>query len=86
MINVMNSQTEKTMRRRFLGQFIVADPKVCHGKPTFVGTRIMVSQVLQQLGKGLSAEKIVREWRGSVSREAIAEVSAPPGVEEALLG
>ena len=72
----MNSQNEKTMRRRFLGRFIVADPKVCHGKPTFVGTRIMVSQVLRQLGKGLSAEKIVREWPGGVTKEAITEAIA----------
>ncbi len=61
------------MRRRLLGQYIVADPKICHGKPTFVGTRIMVSQVLRQLGKGMSAEEIVLEWRGSVTWEAIAE-------------
>lgn len=61
------------MGRRLLGQYIVADPKICHGKPTFVGTRIMVSQVLRQLGKGMNAEEIAREWRGSVTREAIAE-------------
>jgi len=69
----MNSSAAKTKDRRFLGRHIVADPMVCHGKPTFVGSRIMVSQVLRQLGKGMSAEEIVREWRGSVTREAIPE-------------
>jgi uncharacterized protein (DUF433 family) len=32
----------KTERRMELGDFIVADPEICHGKPTFKGTRIPV--------------------------------------------
>ena len=39
-------------RRKLLGRHIVADPEICHGKPTFVGTRIMVTQVLKQVAKG----------------------------------
>jgi len=35
-----------------LGAYIVADPKVCHGKPTFKGTRVMVFQVLEQVASG----------------------------------
>ena len=27
---------------KLLGRYIVADPKICHGKPTFRGTRIFV--------------------------------------------
>jgi len=27
----------------------VTDPKICHGKPTFKGARIMVFQVLEQV-------------------------------------
>ena len=60
-------------RRKVLGHYIVADPAICHGKPTFIGTRIMVSQVLRQVAKGMSWKKIMAEWRGSVSSEAIAE-------------
>ena len=56
-----------------VGRFIVSDPDVCHGKPTFRGTRIMVSQVLDQLAAGMAWETIEEEWHGSVSREAIAE-------------
>lgn len=56
-----------------LGRYIVADPDICHGKPTFRGTRIMVAQVLKQVAKGSPWETIIAEWRGSVSREAIAE-------------
>src|SRR5437879_10090971 len=60
-------------QRKLLGRYIVADPEICHGKPTFVGTRIMVAQVLKQVAKGMSWDAITAEWRGSVSKEAIAE-------------
>lgn len=35
------------------------DPRICHGKPCIKGTRIMVSQVLDLLSAGISAEKII---------------------------
>ncbi len=60
-------------RRKLLGRYIVADPEICHGKPTFVGSRIMVAQVLKQVARGMPWDKIVAEWRGSVSKEAIGE-------------
>src|SRR5947208_9313273 len=56
-----------------LGRYIVADPDICHGKPTFLGTRIMVAQVLKQVAKGMPWDAITAEWRGTVTREAIAE-------------
>ena len=60
-------------RRTELGEFIVADPEICHGKPTYKGTRIMVSQVLEALERGESTEEIIQAWDGKVSRAAIAE-------------
>ena len=60
-------------QRKFLGRYMVADPEICHGKPTFVGTRIMVAQVLKQVAKGMPWDAITAEWRGTVTREAIAE-------------
>ncbi|HJT75986.1 MAG TPA: DUF433 domain-containing protein [Gemmataceae bacterium] len=60
-------------QRRVLGRYIIADPGICHGKPTFVGTRIMVAQVLKQVAKGMPWDTITAEWRGSVTKEAIAE-------------
>lgn len=48
-------------------------PEICHGKPTFRGTRIMVWQVLEQVANGMAWETIEEEWRGKVSRDAIAE-------------
>lgn len=59
--------------RRELGQYVVADPEICHGKLTFRGTRVLVSVVLAQVARGMPWDEIVGEWGGSVSREAIAE-------------
>ncbi len=56
-----------------LGRYIVADPQICHGKPTFKGTRIMVWQVLDALGRGEPVEEIVGAFDGKVGKEAIAE-------------
>jgi uncharacterized protein (DUF433 family) len=61
------------MEQKLIGRYIVTDPRICHGQPTFRGTRIMVSQVLEQVAGGMAWETIVEEWRGSVSKEAIAE-------------
>ena len=61
------------MRRKTLGRYIVIDPEICHGQPTFLGTRIRVSQVLKQVAKGMEWDKIIWQWRGHVSRAAIAE-------------
>src|SRR5437762_14355081 len=60
-------------QRKLLGRYMVADPEICHGKPTFLGTRIMVAQVLKQVAKGMTWDAITTEWRGTVTREAIAE-------------
>jgi hypothetical protein len=45
-----------------LGEYIVADPKVCHGKVTFRGTRVFVSDVLEDVANSLSWEFIMRRW------------------------
>ena len=60
-------------KRRPMGRFIVVDERICHGQPTFRGTRIMVADVLEQVASGMAWEAIVEEWRGRVSQEAIAE-------------
>lgn len=56
-----------------LGRYIVADPRVCGGKPTFEGSRVMVWQVLDQVAEGMPWEQISWSWRGKVTLEAIAE-------------
>jgi uncharacterized protein (DUF433 family) len=61
------------MNRQLYGRYIVSDPEICHGKPTFRGTRIMVADVLEQIADGLDWETIIEEWHGSITKEAIAE-------------
>ena len=56
-----------------IGRFIVVDPSVCQGQPTFRGTRILVADVLDQVATGMAWEAIAEAWRGAVSHEAIAE-------------
>jgi uncharacterized protein (DUF433 family) len=64
---------EIEQKLRFLGRHIVADPKICHGKPTFRGTRVLVADVLEQVARGMAWEMIIEEWNESVSFEAIKE-------------
>jgi len=61
------------MNKKLYGRYIVSDPKICHGKPIFVGTRVLVADVLEQVAAGLDWETIIEEWHGSISQEAIAE-------------
>lgn len=61
------------MAAQLIGRHIVTDPGICHGKPTFRGTRILVSDVLEQIAEGMAWETVIQEWHGSIKREAIAE-------------
>ena len=56
-----------------LGRYIVADPRICHGKPTFRGTRIFVKDVLEMVAEGMDWNAIVEAWGSKVCKEAIAE-------------
>ena len=58
---------------KFLGRFVVADPAVCHGLPTFRGTHVFVSDVLDDVARGMAWEAITERWHGSISKDAIAE-------------
>ena len=49
---------------------IVSDPLICHGTPCFVGTRIMVSVVLDNLADGASADEILASYP-SLKREDV---------------
>lgn len=63
----------KVRKRTEFGQYIVADPDICHGQLTFKGTRIMVKSILYYVAKGKDWDWISQEYYGKVSREAIAE-------------
>jgi len=55
-----------------LNKYIVADPEICHGKPTFKGTRIMVWQVLEMLAGGETVENIQNAYPTQLSKQQIA--------------
>ena len=66
-------RTKSKLRRVELGEYIVADPAVRHGKPTFKGTRIMVWQVFEHLALGEPLENFPKHFPGRVSLEATRE-------------
>ena len=41
---------------------IISDPSICHGKPVFKGTRIMVWQILELLENDTSEEEIFEAY------------------------
>ena len=64
----------KPARRQDLGQFIVADSRICRGRPTFKGTRVTIADVLADVERGLSWDFICYRWGdGKITKEAIAE-------------
>jgi uncharacterized protein (DUF433 family) len=69
------SQLSRRLNKRVeLGRYIVADPEICHGQPTFKGTRIMVWQVLDDVAEGRSWEFICnKRWGGRIGRTAVEE-------------
>ena len=69
----MTDTKATSMVQKLIGRYIVSDPRICHGKPTFRGTRILVSQVLEQVAAGMAWETIAEEWRGDVTKDAIGE-------------
>ncbi len=57
--------------REEINEYIVADTEICHGQPTFKGTRIMVWQVLELLKVGVAPEKITRDYYPQLTKEAV---------------
>jgi uncharacterized protein (DUF433 family) len=69
----MVTRARKGTTPQAIGRFVVSDPAICHGQPTFRGTRILVADVLEQVAAGLAWETIVEEWRGDLNTHAIGE-------------
>jgi len=42
-----------------INDYIVIDSEICHGKPTFKGTRIMVWQILEMLEADMPIKEII---------------------------
>jgi uncharacterized protein (DUF433 family) len=58
---------------KMIGRYVITDPDICHGQPTFRGTRIMVFQVLEMVAKEMAWEAIIEQCHSSITKEAIAE-------------
>ena len=56
--------------RTEINEYIVADSEICHGKPTFKGTRIMVYIVLEML-EGWTTIKEILEAYPSLTEQHI---------------
>jgi len=56
-------------------KWIMIDPSVCHGKPVFRGTRILVADVLEMIASGMSIEEVLEEYP-QLNREMILEAIA----------
>ena len=57
-----------------MGRYMVADPAICHGKPTFKGTRVFVADVLADVERGLSWDFILQRCgAGRICKAAITE-------------
>jgi len=56
-------------------KWIVVDPDICHGKPVFRGTRILIADVLEMIASGMSIEEIIEEYP-QLTREMILEAIA----------
>ena len=54
-----------------INKYIVADSEICHGKPTFNGTRVMVWQVLEMLEAGMPVEEIITSFITPLTKEHI---------------
>lgn len=54
-----------------INKYIVADTNICHGQPTFKGTRIMVWQVIELLAAGITVNEILKDYFPDLNKEAI---------------
>jgi len=54
-----------------LGEYVVAAPGVCGGRPTFKGTRIEAAGALNLIAAGFSLEQIAQRFE--VTQLAVAE-------------
>ncbi len=64
---------KESKKAYLLGRHILTDPKICHGQPTFRGTRVLVADVLEQVASGIAWDTIIEEWNDSITKEAIRE-------------
>lgn len=55
-----------------IGEHLVIDPEIMHGRLTFKGTRVPVDMVLECIEDGLSIDDVGKHW-SQITREAAKE-------------
>ncbi|TSD02803.1 MAG: hypothetical protein Greene071436_382 [Parcubacteria group bacterium Greene0714_36] len=55
----------------YITDYITIDPNICHGKPCFKGTRIMVYLVLEMLAAGETPDDVIAAYP-DLTKDAIA--------------
>lgn len=63
--------SEQEYKRFELGEYIVADSRICHGQPTFKGTQKVVEAILNEFEDGKTIDEIAKEY--DIPKAAIAE-------------
>ena len=56
-----------------ISKYIVADSEICHGKPTFRGTRVMVSDVIELIAAGVTPNEIIKDYYPHLTKIMIQE-------------
>jgi uncharacterized protein (DUF433 family) len=56
-----------------LGEYVVAAPGICGGRPTFKYTRVEVQVVLNLIASGEPLDQLLRNFNGRVSKKAVEE-------------
>ena len=62
---------KRVEQQRKLGKYIMIDPRICHGEPTFKGTRKLVRDCIEMAANGLTIDELAD--RANLPREAICE-------------
>jgi uncharacterized protein (DUF433 family) len=56
-----------------ISKHIIADSEICHGKPTFRGTRVLVSDVIELVAAGVSPREIIKDYYPGLTESRIKE-------------
>ena len=62
---------KKAVQQREISKYIISDPHICHGEPTFRGTRKLVRDCIEMAATGLTIDELAA--RADLPREAIVE-------------
>ena len=62
---------KKAVKQRAIGKYIISDSHICHGEPTFRGTRKLVRDCIEMAAHGLTIDELAS--RAGLPHEAIVE-------------